>query len=163
MILDPANGRKDVDSMDTRYDRCWNIHSPRVLSKSIFLARLLENNLTFWFTSLTAHNLCCPTQMMDWQRRVSRVERVCLDALFALSHITTMASISHVIHVYLHDKNHLMEPFVLLGSCPLFYIPLFYNHLAIVTKTVLREPKFKTEFPYFFKEKRPEFRRMRDL
>ena len=29
--------------------------------------------------------------------------------------------------------------------------------------TVLREPKFRTEFPYFSREKWPEFRRKRDL
>ena len=28
-----------------------------MLDESVFLARPLENNLTFWFTSLTAHNL----------------------------------------------------------------------------------------------------------
>ena len=34
---------------------------------------------------------------------------------------------------------------------------------AIAIQTVLREPKFRTEFPYFSREKRPEFRRKRDL
>ena len=34
---------------------------------------------------------------------------------------------------------------------------------AIAIETVLREPKFRTEFPYFSREKRSEFRRKRDL
>ena len=34
---------------------------------------------------------------------------------------------------------------------------------AIAIQTVLRELKFRTEFPYFSREKRPEFRRKRNL
>ena len=34
---------------------------------------------------------------------------------------------------------------------------------AIAIQTVLREPKFRTEFPYFSREKRSEFRRKRDF
>ena len=34
---------------------------------------------------------------------------------------------------------------------------------AIAIQTVLREPKFRTEFPYFSREKRPEFGRKRDV
>ena len=34
---------------------------------------------------------------------------------------------------------------------------------AIPIWIVLREPKFRTEFPYFSRDKRPEFRRKRDL
>ena len=60
----PRMAGKMSNSMDTRYDWCWNMHRTWVLSKSIFLARPLENNLTFWFFSLTAHNLCCP---LRWQ------------------------------------------------------------------------------------------------
>ena len=57
MILDPADGRKNVNSLDTRHHRPWNRSSHRVLDESVFMARPLENNLTFWFLSLMAHNL----------------------------------------------------------------------------------------------------------
>ena len=35
--------------------------------------RPLENNLTFWFFSLTAHNLCCPLAKVDECRRIELV------------------------------------------------------------------------------------------
>ena len=34
---------------------------------------------------------------------------------------------------------------------------------AIAIERILREPKFRTEFPYFSREQQPEFRRKRDL
>ena len=54
------------------------------------------------------------------------------------------------------------EPLFLRG----FYIVVYIREertWAIAIWTVLREPKFGTEFPYFSREKRPGFRRKRDL
>ena len=50
----------------TRDDASWNRAGHRMLDKSVFLARPLENHLTFWLTSMTAHNLCWPLRGVDW-------------------------------------------------------------------------------------------------
>ena len=54
-IPDPQH----VETLDIRYKTPWNGCRAGMLDESVFLARPLENNLTFWFISLTAHNLCC--------------------------------------------------------------------------------------------------------
>ena len=56
-----------------------------MLSKSIFLARPLENHQTFWFLPLTAHNLCCLPRRIDECAGCQGLETSLSDALtFAL-------------------------------------------------------------------------------
>ena len=82
-----------------------------MLSKSIFLARPLENNLTFWFFSLTAHNLCCLLGYVDEWRRVSQNRTSLLDALFCLEPYSNIIPSTIVSRSHDHPLTHMRRQF----------------------------------------------------